>query len=110
VGLKIERECEWCGSRESVDLGKGGALDLSKIPLPSGWVSKASFPGGRVGSLDGQELCGSCQAEYDGVLAAADKARDEVYTQAMQRARVRAGTAEKAQSGQKKLQSSSFNR
>ena len=107
MALKIEHECDWCQCREQVSLRSG--MDLTKLPLPVEWESKSAFPGGRVGEQDGQDLCTVCAADFSGVLDAAEKARDEVYQKAIQRAMSRTRAGGQASVGGP-VMSSSFNR
>lgn len=107
MAIKFEHECDWCEQRKQVSLPKSGPLDLSKVPLPEEWSEVESFPGGKVGPQDGQQLCEVCKTEYAAVLEAADKARDDVYRAAMLRAKQTRGS--RAAAG-KTTQSSSFAR
>lgn len=107
MGFKIEHECDFCERRAKVDLPKSGPLDLGKIGLPKDWEEVESFPGGNVGPTDGLQLCDECKLEYSPTLEQAEKARDEVFRQAMVRAKSLRGPGKV--SG-KTAQSSSFQR
>jgi len=102
MALKIEQECDWCGGREAVDYPRNGG----PVPLPAAWEAKPPFPGSSVGPQEKQEVCAGCAAKYDGVLVAADRARDAVFSEALMRARQETAPKGPIRGGQ----TSSFNR
>ena len=94
MALTIDHVCDLSGKREAAKLPSSGPLDLSKIPLPEGWVRRPKFDG--VGPQDEPEitLCPEALTIYEQALKDGEEAKRQVYKNAFNTA---AGLSRKAQ-------------
>jgi len=108
MALTIDHVCDLSGKREAAKLPSSGPLDLSKIPLPEGWVRKPKFDG--EGPQDEAELtlCPEAVKIYEQALKDGEAAKRQVYKNAFGTARnlfrkaqpVAAGSARSSSFGQ----------
>ena len=87
MALTIDHVCDLSGKREAARLPSSGPLDLSKIPLPEGWVRRPKFD--EVGPQDEAELtlCPEAIAVYEQALKDGETAKQQVYKNAYNTAR-----------------------
>jgi len=99
MALTIDHVCDLSGKREAARLPSSGPLDLSKIPLPEGWVRKPKFEG--VGPQEDEHLtlCPAALPIYEQALKDGEAAKRQVYANAFKAAMALSRKAQPAAAG-----------